>query len=589
MKISGAFFWTLLGSIGISSACDLQISLIMPTKNRAEFAQHAIQEIQKQSYKAIKEIVVVDDSGPEDKLSSESVISLRRLIDPVRLIYVHLVGNYSIGEKRNLAINRATGDVVVHWDDDDFYGSERVAKQVAPICNGEADVTVFKLTTVFLVLKHQIAQSHYWGNHYGSLTFRRELWGSGSGQILFGNQSLAEDLAWLKGAVQVGAKLKVLIPKDTQGDPDFVCFWHGANTAHWKHMMEVPLSILHPEEVLPASMMFFLDMFHLDGMFQQMEAKRKATPVHNHFMDQLFDWNGTQQLEQTNQEPLQRILDQYQYQYQYDDSTTTAGLPSSTGPTSSAAPPVIAMFNVGIGLQTSLTSFASYASQEALEAAFLTNATNAVHSSNVSVVSVKVTGFVTAVIFSLPCSVTLQQAMAALEAYLKTTTVNVTYSGCSRRLAGTIGRRLSAVNATAQIAGNFATTKAILPLLSNASAMSTAFSKALNIQVQVTVVAPPSITTQVQVVILAATSASAAPLVSASAYPGFLLTSSIVTIVSSSPSTSSTQKKAFSGSIMFSEQKSSSALRLAAFHPSVAFISLFCGATLLAWLQEGQP
>ena len=40
----------------------------------------------------------------------------------------------------------ARGEVILHWDDDDFHEPRRVSAQVAPIASGEADVTALEKT-----------------------------------------------------------------------------------------------------------------------------------------------------------------------------------------------------------------------------------------------------------------------------------------------------------------------------------------------------------------------------------------------------------------------------------------------------------
>ena len=47
----------------------------------------------------------------------------------------------SIGEKRTAAAHAARGDVILHWDDDDFHEPKRVSAQIAPIVRGDAELT----------------------------------------------------------------------------------------------------------------------------------------------------------------------------------------------------------------------------------------------------------------------------------------------------------------------------------------------------------------------------------------------------------------------------------------------------------------
>lgn len=60
-----------------------------------------------------KELVVLDDS-PEPSLFMQA------LTDP-RVVYVHEPNRMSIGEKRNRLAEMASGEVLAHFDDDDYY------------------------------------------------------------------------------------------------------------------------------------------------------------------------------------------------------------------------------------------------------------------------------------------------------------------------------------------------------------------------------------------------------------------------------------------------------------------------------------
>ena len=101
------------------------VSILLPTNSRPEFVQHALAMIRRQDYPAnlIREVVIVDDSPTELKLDLKPGL---QTLDGLRLDVVLLEAQMSIGEKRNLAVARATGEILVHWDDDDFYGAQRL-------------------------------------------------------------------------------------------------------------------------------------------------------------------------------------------------------------------------------------------------------------------------------------------------------------------------------------------------------------------------------------------------------------------------------------------------------------------------------
>ncbi|HEV8189449.1 MAG TPA: glycosyltransferase family A protein [Pyrinomonadaceae bacterium] len=51
--------------------------------------------------------------------------------DDPRIQLIHLAETRNIGEKRNYGCERARGEVICHWDDDDWSAPARVADQVA--------------------------------------------------------------------------------------------------------------------------------------------------------------------------------------------------------------------------------------------------------------------------------------------------------------------------------------------------------------------------------------------------------------------------------------------------------------------------
>ena len=105
------------------------VSCIMPTANRRPFVPEAIRLFLAQDYPN-KELVVVDDG--EDSVAD--------LIPKHRQIrYLRLDNRQSTGAKRNLACTVASGGIIAHWDDDDWYAPWRLSYQVAETVNGKAD------------------------------------------------------------------------------------------------------------------------------------------------------------------------------------------------------------------------------------------------------------------------------------------------------------------------------------------------------------------------------------------------------------------------------------------------------------------
>jgi len=99
----------------------MKVSLIVPTGNRHLLLRRALAQIARQTYRGEIEVVVVDGGSRPCAWVSEIAFrdaSGRRTFEP---IYVRAGELTTVGARRNLAVETATGDVIAHWDDDDFY------------------------------------------------------------------------------------------------------------------------------------------------------------------------------------------------------------------------------------------------------------------------------------------------------------------------------------------------------------------------------------------------------------------------------------------------------------------------------------
>jgi glycosyltransferase involved in cell wall biosynthesis len=106
------------------------VTCIMPTANRRRFVPHALECFGRQDYPHL-ELVILDDGGDE--------VADLMPADP-RVRYVRLACRQQIGVKRNTACELALGDVIVHWDDDDWSAPHRVSAQVEALAANGADV-----------------------------------------------------------------------------------------------------------------------------------------------------------------------------------------------------------------------------------------------------------------------------------------------------------------------------------------------------------------------------------------------------------------------------------------------------------------
>lgn len=116
--------------LGASQQTDL-VSIITPTFGRSDFLKTALTYVQAQTYSNI-EWLVLDDSTEE---FDHSIFDADR-----RIYYQHATGRLTIGEKRNLLIDRAKGATIVQFDDDDYYSPRYLHAMLAALENLEADL-----------------------------------------------------------------------------------------------------------------------------------------------------------------------------------------------------------------------------------------------------------------------------------------------------------------------------------------------------------------------------------------------------------------------------------------------------------------
>jgi glycosyltransferase involved in cell wall biosynthesis len=107
------------------------VSCIMPTANRQKFIPQAINYFLSQDYPN-KELIIIDDG----------IHTISDLIpnDPkIKYFYTQPLG--TIGVKRNFACEKATGEIIVHFDDDDYYAPDWISRSIEAHKTTGADMT----------------------------------------------------------------------------------------------------------------------------------------------------------------------------------------------------------------------------------------------------------------------------------------------------------------------------------------------------------------------------------------------------------------------------------------------------------------
>ena len=114
------------------------VSIITPTRNRERFLSNAEALVRARTYPRIEWIICDDSPTPSQRFGAAKDDAVR---------YIHSAVKVSVGEKRNRIADLARGDIIVHFDDDDFYAPSYVETMVARLRQG-ADMV--KLSGWFL-------------------------------------------------------------------------------------------------------------------------------------------------------------------------------------------------------------------------------------------------------------------------------------------------------------------------------------------------------------------------------------------------------------------------------------------------------
>lgn len=139
--------------VAVASSAPVPLaSCIMPTADRRSLVPQAIRHFLRQDYPN-RELIIVDDGKdciadlvPEDE----------------RIRYLRLDRRRSMGVKHNLACEMARGEVIVHWDDDDWISSSRISYQVRELREQPAE-TICGLSRI---LFYDPRAQHAWEYRY---------------------------------------------------------------------------------------------------------------------------------------------------------------------------------------------------------------------------------------------------------------------------------------------------------------------------------------------------------------------------------------------------------------------------------------
>ena len=193
------------------------VSVCMPTFNRRPFIPIIIECFNNQTYPKDKiEWIIIDDG-------TDKIEDLVKDIPQVK--YFKYDQKMTLGVKRNLTNSKASGDILIYMDDDDYYPPERIShavetlrKNPKALCAGSSEMYIY-----FKHIQKMYKFGPYGPNHATAATFafRKELLKI---TRFDENSSVAEEKKFLKDYtipfVQLDTKKSILVFSHTQNSFD---------------------------------------------------------------------------------------------------------------------------------------------------------------------------------------------------------------------------------------------------------------------------------------------------------------------------------------------------------------------------------
>ena len=147
------------------------VSICTPTYNRRTFIPFLINCVKDQSYpQELIEWIILDDGTDKIKDLVENIPNV---------VYIESKKKLPIGKKRNMLNDRAKNDIIIYFDDDDFYPIDRVKHAVTAL-NAKRNYLIAGSSMLFMYYSHIdkiYSAGPYHPNHAtaGTFAFRKEL------------------------------------------------------------------------------------------------------------------------------------------------------------------------------------------------------------------------------------------------------------------------------------------------------------------------------------------------------------------------------------------------------------------------------
>jgi glycosyltransferase involved in cell wall biosynthesis len=161
----------------------LLVSILTPTYNRRLFIPQYLKNIYRQNYLGDFEILIADDGD-------EPIEDL--LLKDKRIRYFKFDERKTLGFKRNFLAEQAKGQILIHFDDDDYYPPNRISHAVQALIKSDKLIAGSSQICIYNAFSNQISVSGPFGSNHataGTFAYKREYLEKCS----FDNEKLAQE------------------------------------------------------------------------------------------------------------------------------------------------------------------------------------------------------------------------------------------------------------------------------------------------------------------------------------------------------------------------------------------------------------
>lgn len=190
------------------------VSAIMPTRSRPALSMVALRSFLAQTYDT-KELIILDDMDDPSFAEAPDFAGVRYL----------RMSRMCVGAKRNVLCEHALGELIVHWDSDDWSAPNRIEEQVKGLTASGRNLTGYHS---LLIWDERTNLGYRWANPEKpfacgtSMCYRKTFWERNH----FPDVQHSEDNAFVNRAKERGV---ALVSED--GGKMMVARAHGANTS----------------------------------------------------------------------------------------------------------------------------------------------------------------------------------------------------------------------------------------------------------------------------------------------------------------------------------------------------------------------